>query len=172
MAQAYKAAARTLHFGDREGETVYSATPVSYGTLDTDDVARQIAAESTASPGDVKAVLDRYAYYVIENLKKGYSIELLGFGYLYIRFITSGTVSKESEVKASLIKALMPGFRPSYTMVNGTRIYNLIPDKISLVKYNGSSTDTESNEGESEDENTGENEDGNGNENNNGDENS
>ena len=111
-----------------------------YGTLTTDDVARQIAAESTASPGDVKNVLDRYAYYVVENLKKGYAIELLGFGKLYLRFINGKSVSTEQDASAALVKALVPGFRPSFTMVNNSRIYDLIPDKISLVKYGGTTT--------------------------------
>ena len=87
MPTAYKVMKRVIQLGDRRGETVYNVAPVCYGTLTTDDVARQIAAESTASPGDVKNVLDRYAYYVSENLKKGYAIELLGCGKLYLRFV-------------------------------------------------------------------------------------
>ncbi|MDO4165162.1 MAG: HU family DNA-binding protein, partial [Bacteroides sp.] len=140
MPKAYKVSKRVIQIGDRQGETVYNVSPVSYGTLSTDDVARQIAAESTASPGDVKNVLDRYAYYVIENLKKGYSIELLGFGKLYLRFITSNSVSDEKKATANLVKCLVPGFRPSYTIVNNTRVYDLIPDKISLVKFSGTAT--------------------------------
>ncbi|MCH3993731.1 MAG: HU family DNA-binding protein [Prevotella sp.] len=136
MSKAYKIVARKLTMGDQKGETVYTVRPVSYGTLSTEDVARQISAESTATPGDVKAVLDRYAYYVKENLKKGYSIELLGFGNLYLRFITGKAVNEKKKADASLVKSLMPGFRPSFTITgNGNRLYDLIPEKISLVKY-------------------------------------
>ena len=130
MPTAYKVMKRVIQLGDRRGETVYNVAPVCYGTLTTDDVARQIAAESTASPGDVKNVLDRYAYYVSENLKKGYAIELLGFGKLYLRFVNGKSVSAEKDATAALVKALV-------TMVNNSRIYDLIPDKISLVKYTG-----------------------------------
>ena len=118
-------------------KTVYSVQPVSYGLLTTDDVANQIAAESSATPGDVKNVLDRYAYYVKENLKKGYNIQLLGFGNLSIRFITSGTVKTEAEATAKLIVGLVPTFSPSFKLINKKRIYDLLPDKITLVKYNG-----------------------------------
>ena len=118
-------------------QTVYSVQPVSYGLLTTDDVANQIAAESSATPGDVKNVLDRYAYYVKENLKKGYNIQLLGFGNLSIRFITSGTVKTEAEATAKLIVGLVPTFNPSFKLINKKRIYDLLPDKITLVKYNG-----------------------------------
>ena len=118
-------------------KTVYSVQPVSYGLLTTDDVANQIAAESSATPGDVKNVLDRYAYYVKENLKKGYNIQLLGFGNLSIRFITSGTVKTEAEATAKLIVGLVPTFNPSFKLINKKRIYDLMPEKITLVKYNG-----------------------------------
>ena len=124
-------------FDKENPKTVYSVSPVNYGTLTTDDVANQIAAESSATPGDVKNVLDRYAYYVKENLKKGYQIQLLGFGNLSIRFITTGTAKTEKEATAKLIQSLVPSFSPSFKVVNGKRIYDLMPDKITLVRYTG-----------------------------------
>ena len=137
MSKAYKVTKRTVMFDKQNPKTVYSVSPVNYGTLTTDDVASQIAAESSATPGDVKNVLDRYAYYVKENLKKGYSIQLLGFGNLNLRFITSGTAKTEKEATAKLIQSLVPNFLPSFKIVNGKRIYDLMPDKITLVKWNG-----------------------------------
>ena len=124
-------------FDKENPKTVYSVSPVSYGILTSEDVANQIAAESSATPGDVKNVLDRYAYYVKENLKKGYSIQLLGFGNLTIRFITAGTAKTEKEANAKLIQGLVPSFTPSFKIINSKRIYDLLPDKITLVKYNG-----------------------------------
>ena len=138
MSKAYKVTKRTVMFDKSTPKTVYSVSPVNYGTLTTDDVASQIAAESSATPGDVKNVLDRYAYYVKENLKKGYQIQLLGFGNLTIRFITTGTAKTEKDANAKLIQSLVPSFTPSFKFVNGKRIYDLLPDKITLVKYNGS----------------------------------
>ena len=92
MSKSYKVAKKTINMGEKKGQTLFSVRPYSYGTLTTEEVANQIAVESTATPADVKAVLDRYAYYVKENLKKGYDIELLGFGKLFIRFITGKAV--------------------------------------------------------------------------------
>ena len=136
MSKSYKVAKKTINMGDKKGQTVYSVRPYSYGTLTTEEVANQIAVESTATPADVKAVLDRYAYYVKENLKKGYDIELLGFGKLFIRFITGKAVEDESKATAKLVKSILPAFRPSYHLLkNGSRVYNLIPDSIELVKY-------------------------------------
>ena len=136
MSKSYKVFSRTLTMGKREGETVYSVRPVSYGTLSTDEAAEQISTESTATSADVKAVLDRYAYYVKENLAKGYSIELLGFGTLYLRFITNKSVTDPKKAKSNLVKSIVPAFRPSFTVDrNGKRTYDLIPNRISLVKY-------------------------------------
>lgn len=136
MSKSYKVAKKTMNMGEKKGQTVYSVRPYSYGTLTTEEVADQIAVESTATPADVKAVLDRYAYYVKENLKKGYDIELLGFGKLYIRFITGKAVEDVNKANAKLVKSLVPAFRPSFTKLqNGSRIYNLLPGSIELVKY-------------------------------------
>ena len=71
-----------------------------------------------------------------ENLKKGYDIELFGFGKLYLRFLTGKAVEKEKDATAKLVKSILPAFRPSYHLLkNGSRVYNLIPDSIELVKY-------------------------------------
>ena len=141
MSKYYKVFSRTLTMGKREGETVYSVRPVSNGTLTTDQVAKQISTESTATTADVKAVLDRYAYYVMDNLAKGYNIELLGFGTLYLRFITNKSVTDPKKAKSNLVKSIVPAFRPSFTVDrNGKRTYDLIPNRISLVKYGEDST--------------------------------
>ncbi len=144
MSKSYKVVKKTMNMGEKKGQTVYSVRPVSYGLLSSDEVAKQISAESTATPGDVKAVLDRYAYYVKENLKKGYNIELLGFGTLYLRFLTGKAVSEEKKANASLVKTIVPAFRPSFTMLNGSRIYSLLPDKVTLVKYGDEDTSSSS----------------------------
>lgn len=141
MSKYYKVFSRTLTMGKREGETVYSVRPVSNGTLTTEQVAKQISTESTATTADVKAVLDRYAYYVMDNLAKGYNIELLGFGTLYLRFITNKSVTDPKKAKSNLVKSIVPAFRPSFTVDrNGKRTYDLIPNRISLMKYGEDST--------------------------------
>lgn len=142
MSKSYKVVKKEINMGNRKGDTVYTVAPVSYGLLTTEDVAKQISAESTATPGDVLAVLERYAYFVKQNLKNGYDIELLGFGTLYLRFINNKSVADKEKANASLVKSMMPGFRPSYTMMNKTRLYNLIPEKIALVKYDEAMANT------------------------------
>lgn len=135
MAKAFKVMAKTINMGEKKGQTIYSLSPVSYGKLTTDEVAKQISEESAMTSADVKGVLDRYAFYVKTNLRKGYDVELLGFGTLYLRFITKGGTTEKEKAGAKLVKSLVPGFRPSFTILNNNRIYDLIPEKVSLVKY-------------------------------------
>ena len=136
MSKSYKVVKKTMNMGEKKGQTVYSVRPVSYGTLTTEEETKQISTKYTATTADVKAVLDRYAYYVVENLAKGYNIELLGFGTLYLRFITNKAVSEPKKANANLVKSILPGFRPSFSVDhNGKRTYDLIPNRISLVKY-------------------------------------
>ena len=135
MSKAYKVIPRKITLGKNQGKVMYNVRPVSYGTLTSDDAARQISAESTATPGDVKAVLDRYAHFVIDNLRKGYDIELLGFGTIALRFQTKPCVAEAVQADGSLVKSISPTFRPKYTMVNGRRSYTLTPDRIDLVNY-------------------------------------
>ena len=54
MSKAYKVIKRVLMFDRSNPKTGYTVVPVSYGLLTTDDVAEQIAAEPSATPGDVK----------------------------------------------------------------------------------------------------------------------
>lgn len=137
MPKAYRVTRHTIKFDKTNIHDVYSVKPVNYGTLTTQQAAEQIAAESSLTPGDVKNVLDRYAYYVKENLKKGYAIELLGFGKLDIRFVKTGTVADITKATASLVKGMIPNFIPSFKRVNNSRVYDLIPERIKLVKYSG-----------------------------------
>ena len=71
--------------------------------------------------------------------KKGqtvYSVRPVGFGTLYLRFITNKAVSEPKKANANLVKSIMPGFRPSFSVDRkGKRTYDLIPNRISLVKY-------------------------------------
>ena len=143
MAKSYKVIKKKVNMGDLKGQTVYTVSPVSYGKRSTDDAARQIAEESSLTTADVKSVLDRYAYYIKENLKIGYDVEMLGLGTMSVKFLKAKSVKSAADADASLVRGIIPKFRPSYTMTTGgTRVYDLIPSKISIVKFGDSTDDT------------------------------
>lgn len=135
MPQAFSAR-KFLIPGEKPRQEVFKPVPYYYGTLSTGDVADQIAEESSLTRGDVLNVLDRYQRYVIKNLQKGYKVELIGFGTVYNRFITEKGVESANDVKATHIRSIVPGFSPSYTILNGSRRYSLLGEKTTLVKVN------------------------------------
>lgn len=136
MSKSYKIVKKSLNIGEFKGRTVYTVSPVSYGKRSTEDAARQIAEESSLTTADVKSVLDRYAYYIRENLKIGYDVEMLGLGTMSVKFLKTKSVKSAADANSSLVRSVIPTFRPSYTMTaGGSRVYDLIPTKISLVKF-------------------------------------
>lgn len=134
MAQPYYTRSTNLKIGPRKGETVYYAQAFYYGTITTKQVAAQIAQESALTPADVLGVIDRFASFCQTHAALGYRIKLDGMGVFYNELLTSGSVSKEEEVTAKLIKRIRPAFTPEYTIVNKRFRYALLPEKIELVK--------------------------------------
>lgn len=147
MPQAYIVRKYRVPKTDPE-QSVYKPAPYYYGTLSTQDAALQIAEESSLTKGDVLNVLDRYQHYVIQNLQKGYKIELLGFGTLYNKFITGKGTETPDEVKTSHISRIVPGFTPAFTLVNRTRRYSLLGEKTTLTRVNLDGTPVENPGGE------------------------
>ena len=47
MSKSYKISKTVVHMGPKKGKTLYSVRPYSYGTLTTEEVAKQISMEST-----------------------------------------------------------------------------------------------------------------------------
>lgn len=148
MASPYYARKTELKIGPRKGETVYSVQAYYYGTLTTKQVATQIAQESSLTPADVMAVIERMGYYFQAHLPLGYKIKLDGIGTFYNEFITTGSVTTEEEVTAKLVKSIQPAFSAEYTIVNGTFRYTLLPEKNALKKVTFKGTVTDATEEE------------------------
>ena len=91
-------------------------------------------------------VLNRYASYVITGLRNGYAVELLGFGKIDISFVKGPTVEDEKKATAALVKGMVPNFTPSFTLsgTNRSRVYDLIPQRIQLVKFDANTMTEES----------------------------
>lgn len=134
MAQPFYARKIDLKVGPRKGETVYAAQAYYYGTIETKQVATQIAQESALSPADVFGVIERLAYYCMTHMALGYKIKLNGMGVLYNELLTTNSVASETEVTTRLVKSVRPAFNPEYTIVNGSFRYALLPEKVELVK--------------------------------------
>ena len=153
MAQPFYARKIVLNVGPRKGETVYCAQAYYYGVIGTQDVAEQIAEESSLTAADVKAVIDRLAYFCRRNMALGYKIEVEGLGVFLNELLTDGSVDTPEEVDVRLVRKVRPAFKPAYTMVNGSTRYSLLPEKTELVRidYKGGTSPEEEDTGGSDD---------------------
>lgn len=134
MAQPFTTRKAELKIGPRKGETVYYAQAFYFGTISTQQLAAQISQESALTQADVIGVIDRMAYFCKSHAALGYRIKIDGMGVFYNELLTSGSVTREEEVTARLIKSIRPAFSPEYTIVNKSFRYALLPEKVELVK--------------------------------------
>ena len=143
MGQPFYARKIDLKIGPRKGETVYTAQVCYYGTINTKQIATQIAQESSLTQADVIGVLERLAYFCQSHMGLGYKIKLDGIGVLCNEFVTSKSVASSKLVTAKLVKSIRPAFHPEYTIVNGTFRYALLAEKTELVKVSIKGSDIE-----------------------------
>ena len=79
----------------------------------TEQIAKRIAAESTVSPADVRAVLTALGGVMGDFMAQGRSVKLDGVGSFYFTAITNKNgVDTEKEVTANLIKGVRVRFLP------------------------------------------------------------
>lgn len=148
MAQPFTTKKMELRIGPRKGETVYYAQGFYFGTISTQQVAAQISQESALTQADVIGVIERMAYFCKSHAALGYRIKIDGMGMFYNELITSGSVTKEEDVTARLIKSIRPAFSPEYTIVNKSFRYALLPEKVELVKIDFNNAGASSPKGE------------------------
>lgn len=134
MAQPFTTKKTELRIGPRKGETVYYAQAYYFGTISTQQVAAQISQESALTQADVIGVIERMAYFCKSHTALGYRIKIDGMGMFYNELLTTGSVAKEEDVTARLIKCVRPAFSPEYSIVNNSFRYAMLPEKVELVK--------------------------------------
>ena len=89
-------------------KSVLVGSPVS-----TEQLCKRIAAESTASPADVRAVLTALAPIMADYMAQGRSVKLDGIGSFYFTAVTAkGGVDKEEKVTANQIMGVRVRFNP------------------------------------------------------------
>ena len=89
-------------------KSILVGSPVS-----TEQLCKRIAAESTASPADVRAVLTALAPIMADYMAQGRSVKLDGIGSFYFTAIAAkGGAPTEKEVSANLITGVRVRFIP------------------------------------------------------------
>ncbi len=86
-----------------EGSKLYYASANTTGTCDVYELCDLISAQSTASSGDVKLILDELVNVMRRNLGKGEVVKVGELGSFQLQFGSTGTLT-EKEFSHALIK--------------------------------------------------------------------
>ena len=87
-----------------EGSKLYYASANTTGTCDVYELCDLISAQSTASSGDVKLILDELVNVMRRNLGKGEVVKVGELGSFQLQFGSTGTLT-EKEFSHALIKS-------------------------------------------------------------------
>lgn len=120
---------------------LYYANAKAAGTVDTYELCDLIAESSTASPGDVKIVLDELIRVMRRCLGKGEVIQVGELGSFQLQFGSSGTLT-EKEFNQSLIKSKRILFRPGKLLRDAMNNYSfekIAPEKPATGEGGGGS---------------------------------
>lgn len=91
----------------------YAKSVLVMSPVSTEQVAKRIAAESTVSPADVRAVLTALGGVMGDYMSQGRSVKLDGVGSFYFTAVTSKNgVDKPEDVNATLIRGVRVRFIP------------------------------------------------------------
>ena len=91
----------------------YPKSVLVMSPVTTEQVAKRIAAESTVSPADVRAVLTALGGVMGDYMSQGRSVKLDGIGSFYFTAVTTKNgVDKPEEVNATLIRGVRVRFIP------------------------------------------------------------
>lgn len=113
MALKYKLVQRKdMSKGAVEGSKKYYGSVSATGTLGFEQICSSISAYSTASPGDVKLVLDGLVFVASEALLRGEVVQFGDLGNLQLKAGSEGVVNAE-DYNASMFKNPHIIFRPS-----------------------------------------------------------
>lgn len=97
-----------------ENETAkYSVTTVSYGNVNMDDMAEQMADASTFTYGDVKGMIENLTILISEALKGGNTVTIDGLGTFSVTAQPNREVKEPSKIRAESIQLKGIGFKPS-----------------------------------------------------------
>lgn len=99
-----------------EGSKLYYASANTTGTCDL------ISAQSTASSGDVKLILDELVNVMRRNLGKGEVVKVGELGSFQLQFGSTGTLT-EKEFSHALIKSRRIVFRPGKLLKDAIKNY-------------------------------------------------
>ena len=96
------------------------ARAIHLGTVETSDLAKEIAYSTTATEADVLAVINALVHVMKQKLADSYIVKLNGLGSFKVGIKCSGATDLEEFTVAECIKGARINFMPAYTINSAT----------------------------------------------------
>lgn len=101
----------------------YYPVPVRLGEVTLDQLAEEMADESTVTRHDVKAVLSSLQQHIIRHLQSGRSVRLGDLGSFHVTFTSKGQ-AQAADVTASCVRSVRVQFRKGRVMTSEFALTN------------------------------------------------
>ena len=120
---------KDMRKGAAEGSKLFYANAKAAGTCGMYELCDLISLSSTASPGDVRLILDSLIEVMKRSLGKGEVVQVGELGNFQLQFGSTGTTTKK-EFNQALIKSKRIVFRPGKMLRDAISNYSFekIPD--------------------------------------------
>lgn len=99
----------------------YTIASKALGHTGINELAQEMAAESTVTRHDVKAVLSSLEDHIMRNLRQGHTVQLGDLGSFHLT-LSSAMVEEEKDVNPSLVKGVNVRFVPSKAFKNALKL--------------------------------------------------
>lgn len=106
---------------DEQGKRALHPRIVVNGTVEMNDIAKDIAQHSSFTEGTVKGVLEEFSKYLREKLTQGYNVKMGETG-TFSASLSSRTVEDPSEIRASSVEFSNVKFRPTPAFMRDLRM--------------------------------------------------
>ena len=113
MALMYKTVQSRL--ATQDGQRLYHPRAVYVGNVDIDQLAREVAAYSSLTPGDVKNTIDNLVTVMTTHLQSSETVTLDGLGTFRLAFSSRGNGAATADEVSAGQSALVVRFQPSST---------------------------------------------------------
>ena len=133
---------RTLHFGDRKGQTVYYAYPKMQQKMTNKMVIDRLVRETSLSAGDVRNALTSLSSIVNDALSMGMSVDLADLGSLRLAVPSKMMDSPEEVTVADALKTPKIIFTPKAAMRTAANSVELSIDRTTVTAANSGSADS------------------------------
>jgi DNA-binding protein, histone-like, putative len=144
MSQNFKLVKRNSVIGDNESAKKYYARTVSKDTSNIDTLCKLIAARSTVSGADAKAVLDNLNYVIDFELQSGRIVHLGELGNFRLSVGSEG-VENESDFRKSMLRKPKIVFTPgkALQLTRDMTKFTLVKDNEEVKMNEGQEEDTD-----------------------------